>query len=171
MKTGQKTRIAIGILLLLAGIWLFAMMMFPALQDLIQIQVTWPLIIVSVGAVLFLFGLFLGTPSLLIPACILGGIGSLLYWQNLTGNWESWAYAWALIPGFSGVGQVLAGLLGASERHLVQKGLWQIFISLVLFVIFGSFLGNLSWLGPFWPLLLILAGLVLVVRGIIKNRH
>lgn len=171
MKTGQKTHIAIGILLLLAGIWLFAMMMFPELQSLVQIQITWPLIIVGVGAVLFLFGLFLGTPSLLIPACILGGIGGLLYWQNLTGNWESWAYAWALIPGFSGVGQVLAGLLGASEQHLVQKGLWQIFISLILFVIFGSFLGNLSWLGPFWPLLLILAGLVLVVRGIIKNRQ
>ena len=34
----------------------------------------------------------------------------MLYWQNQTGNWESWAYAWALIPGFVGVGTIVMGL-------------------------------------------------------------
>lgn len=170
MKPYQKSRITIGVILLLAGVWLLAMMAFPELREIIHIQATWPLIIAAAGALFFIFGLIFATPNLMIPACILGGIGALLYWQNLTGNWQSWAYAWTLIPGFSGIGEVLAGLLGSQEHRHISKGLWQVFVSLVLFLIFGSFLGNITWLGSFWPLLLVVAGVFMVIRGILRNR-
>ena len=42
--------------------------------------------------------LLTGQPGMLVPACIVGGIGGMLYWQNLTGDWASWSYSWSLIP-------------------------------------------------------------------------
>ncbi|HPL28540.1 MAG TPA: hypothetical protein PLG21_10845, partial [Anaerolineae bacterium] len=112
-----------------------------------------------------------GATGMAVPACIVGGIGGLLYWQNATGRWGSWAYAWALIPGFAGVGLILAGLLRLNWRQ-VQAGLWQAFISLVVFGIFGSFFGGLGVLGRYWPALLILLGLALMVRAFLRpQRH
>ena len=40
---------------------------------------------------------------MMVPASIVTGIGGLLYWQNATGRWESWSYAWALIVASVGV--------------------------------------------------------------------
>ena len=105
-----------------------------------------------------------------VPACIVGGIGGLLYWQNATGNWESWAYAWTLIPGFVGVGIVLSGLLGGEIRQSVSGGGWLILISLVLFTIFGSFFGALGIVGDYWPVLLILLGLLILIRSLFRSR-
>ena len=101
---------------------------------------------------------------------IMCGIGGLLYWQNETGNWESWAYAWTLIPGFVGVGVFLAELLEGKVRSAVQSGGWLIFISLTMFGIFASFLGGPDWIGPYWPVLLILAGVVMLVRVFVRRR-
>jgi hypothetical protein len=106
-----------------------------------------------------------------VPACIVAGIGGLLYWQNLTGNWDSWSYAWALIPGFVGVGIILAGLMGEGRlRDAIDGGGTLILISAVMFAIFGSFLGGLELLGDWWPLLLILVGLLVLVRSFFRKR-
>ncbi|HUV89374.1 MAG TPA: hypothetical protein VMY80_06955, partial [Anaerolineae bacterium] len=94
----------------------------------------------------------------------------LLYWQNATGHWESWAYAWTLIPGFVGVGIILAGILGGGLRKALGGGGWLILISLVLFAIFGSFLGGLNLLGPYWPVLLIVLGLFILVERLVRRR-
>ena len=64
---------------------------------------SWPLIVVAVGAGLLVLGLLVGAPEMAIPAVIVGGIGGILYYQNLSGNWASWSYLWTLIPGFSGL--------------------------------------------------------------------
>jgi ribose/xylose/arabinose/galactoside ABC-type transport system permease subunit len=75
---------------------------------------------------------------------------------------------WTLIPGFSGLGTLLAGLLGMEARRSIQAGAWQVFISLVLFFIFGSFLGGLNLFGAYWPLLLVLLGLLILLRPLFK---
>jgi hypothetical protein len=77
---------------------------------------------------------------MIIPACIVGGIGALLYWQNATGNWASWACL-DVDPGVCWRGVVLSGLLNR-DRRAVIGGRWTIFNSLVLLAIFGSFLGG-----------------------------
>ena len=115
-------------------------------------------------------GLLSWTPGLLVPACIIGGIGGLLYWQNNTGNWESWAYAWTLIPGFVGVGVLLSELLAGRVRQAVSSGGVLIIISLVMFLIFSSFLGGPSILGNYWPVLLILLGLILLAQVLFRPR-
>ena len=167
MKT--RARVAIALILIALGVWFLAIEFYPPLKTFAYSSLTWPLPIIGVGALLGLFALVLWTPGLWIPACIVGGIGGLLYWQNQTGNWGSWAYAWALIPGFVGVGMLIAGLLSCNHRQIVGAG-WNIFTSLVLFAIFGSFLGGITILSLYWPVLLILLGVILLAQGFYRRK-
>ena len=129
------------------------------------------MIIEAVALGLLLLGLVIGVPDMAVPATIVGGIGGILWWQNLTGNWASWAYAWALIPGFVGVGMLLAKVLGGKDRYNVGSALSAIVSSLVMFVIFGAFFGGFTWMGPYWPLLLIAAGLLVGIRSFFYRKH
>jgi hypothetical protein len=105
-----------------------------------------------------------------VPACIVGGIGGLLYYQNASGNWDSWAYAWALIPGFVGVGVILSGLLAGRGRQALIEGGGTVLVSLVLFAVFGSFLGGGDFPPLVWPILLIGAGVLLLLRTLLPSR-
>jgi hypothetical protein len=166
MNRRRRSSLAGGLVLILLGAWFLVAQWVPGLQ----VWLSWPLIIVGVGALLLIIGLLTGVPAMAVPACIVGGIGGLLYWQNATQNWESWAYAWVLIPGFVGVGIVLSGLLGGEARQSVRGGGWLILISLVLFTVFGSLFGAPGLLGPYWPVLLILLGLLVLVRPLFRSR-
>lgn len=170
MDRATRSRLIGGILLVLLGAWLLALQLYPTLGDLININFSWPLIIIGVGALLLVLGLLIGVPGMAIPASIVAGIGLILYYQNITGNWESWAYAWALIPGFVGIGLLLMALLGETPRQNFREGINLVVISAVLFVLFASFLGNQNLLGPYWPVLLILLGLWLVLRPLLRRR-
>lgn len=164
----KRANLAAAVVLIALGVWFLAVQMFPALRAIAYGGDNWPLIIIGVGVLLALVGLVTWVPALLIPACIVGGIGALLYWQNATGNWESWAYAWTLIPGFVGVGVILSGLLSGDRKAVIGGG-WTIFNSLVLLAIFGSFLGGGS-LVRYWPVLLILLGVLLLGQSLFRRR-
>jgi len=170
MNRTNRSRIGIGVVLVLIGAWLLAAQFVPALRAWTLNEVTWPLAVIGVGVLLAVVGLVTWSPGLLVPACIVGGLGGLLYWQNTTGNWESWAYAWTLIPGFVGVGVFLSELLTGKVRQAVSGGGVLIIISLVMFLIFSSFLGGPSILGAYWPVLLILLGLILLAQVLFRPR-
>ena len=107
-----------------------------------------------------------------VPACIVGGIGGLFYYQNATGDWESWSYVWALIPGFVGVGIILAGLLEGKLRKPLREGGQLVVISLIMFVIAGSIFGALGIgrLGDYWPVLLIVVGVLILLGRLFPRR-
>jgi len=155
---------AVGAVLIIVGAWLLIVQFIPALRG----WFSWPTIIIAVGLLLFLLGLFLGEYEMAIPGCIVGGIGGILFWQNTTGNWESWSYIWALIPGFAGTGTLIAGLLGRDGGQ-VRGGLWTMLVSAVLFVVFGSLLGAIGVLGQYWPVLLIVLGLFALIQGLTRR--
>lgn len=169
MDASRKSAIAGGIVLILLGLIFLAGQMFPELRSWIT-TFSWPLIIVGAGVLLLIIGLLTGVPGLAVPACIVAGIGGLLYWQNRTGDWASWAYAWALIPGFVGVGTILMGLLSGKGKD-VRDGANTVLVSLILFAIFGSFLGAPWRIGQYWPVLLILLGLINLVQYFIRSRR
>jgi hypothetical protein len=164
----RRGNIAAALVLILLGVWFLAVQLSPGLRAFTYQRLTWPIIVIGVGALLGLIGLLTWVPGLLIPACIVGGIGGLLYWQNATGNWASWSYTWTLIPGFVGVGVILSGLMRRDRRAVVGGG-WAIFNSLVLLAIFGFFLGGLT-VFKYWPVLLIVLGLLLLVQGLLRRR-
>lgn len=170
MSQAQRSSLAGGLLLIGLGALFLIYQLSPQLREMLALELAWPLIVVGVGLFLFFLGLVVGAPDMAVPASIVSGIGGLLYWQNASGNWESWAYAWTLILGFVGVGVILAGLLGGRPAKGLRDGLPLVFISLVGYAIFGSFLGGFDVLGPYWPVLLILAGVAILIRPLFRNR-
>jgi hypothetical protein len=168
MDSRRRANLIGGIILVLAGVAFLVIQLMPGLQLPFNIVISWPLIVIGVGVFLLLFGILVNSPGMAVPACIVGGIGAILYYQNLSGDWASWAYAWTLIPGFAGLGTILAGLLGGTFRQSLRDGGGLIIISLIMFAIFSSFMGGPKFLGVYWPVLIILLGIWLLIRTLLK---
>lgn len=134
-------------------------------------QIAWPFFVLIPG-LLLLGSAFLGTRKnahLAMPGSILTTIGLILLVMNITGYWQAWAYAWALISVGVGVGNLIYGALSEDPLR-EQDGMRTIYVGLVLFAVFGVFFefliwgglgGSLRWL---LPLLLIGGGVFLLLR-------
>ncbi len=169
MNKKMRSNLGVGLVLILIGGWFLAVQFLPQLGTWFWGIFDWPVYIIIAGISFLIFGLVIGVPGLAVPAFIIGGIGGILYYQNLTGNWESWAYMWALIPGFVGLGVVVQSLLGEGGKKGFRSGLTSIFTSLVMFLIFGAFFGA-NPLGSYWPVLLIALGLWLMIQPLFKQK-
>ncbi|MGD0612497.1 MAG: hypothetical protein ABSB41_13375 [Anaerolineales bacterium] len=173
MPKRNRTQLVLGIILILAAAWLIAIRLQPGLTRLIHFTFDWPAWVLFAGAIILLIGLLVGEAGMAVPACIVAGIGGILYYQNATENWASWGYLWTLIPGFVGVGSILAGILGEDFKRSVRSGLNLLLISLVLFLIFATLLGGWTTLGPYSayaPIVLLwLLGLWLIARGTLRS--
>ena len=165
MNVQRRSNLALGVVLILLGGIFLATQLLPGLGLILS----WPWIVIGVGAALLVIGLLVGAPDMAVPACIVAGIGGILYYQNLTGDWTSWSYAWALIPAFVGVGMLLAAMLGGRSRYAFREGIRTLLVGIVLFLVFGSIFGAFTWLGAYWPLLLVAAGVLILVEGIFKR--
>ena len=172
MPNQKRKSITSGLLLILIGLLFLAFRVFPGLRMWADQEFTWPVSILMVAVGLLVIGALTGTADMLVPASIVGGIGGILYFQNsgvLT--WESWAFLWTLIPGFVGVGIFLSGLLKWNRKEM-GDGLQSLLVSAVLFLVFGSLIGNVFGYVPFTnylPILLIVLGIYLFVRAILKG--
>jgi len=172
MSRERRSDLIFGIILLLIGGWFLAAQfnLVPNITKIINIQFQWPLIVVGVGVLLFILGLFTHNPGMSVPACIVGGIGCSLYWTSITGNWGAWVYLWALIPGFVGVGILLTTLLGSSEGGGYRDGLRLILISAILFLIFFLLFSGQGLFVKYWPVLVILAGIWVIITAISRKK-
>jgi len=126
----------------------------------------WPLLVIGLG-MLFFVAMFAGgkqAAGFAVPGSIVGGIGLVLLFQNITRHWESMSYFWTLIILFVGAGIYIMGWYGDdaeqknSGRRVMKAGF-------ILFLLFGAFFEMLfsSYNGLVFPLLLILLGMYLVV--------
>jgi hypothetical protein len=64
-----------------------------------------------------------------------------------------------------------AWLLGDRKKQALRNSLDTLGTSLVLFVVFGAFFGAFTNLGPYWPVLLIVAGVLVGARALITGRN
>jgi len=140
----------------------------------------WPFFVIGFG-LLFFVGMFAGGRSvsgLAIPGSIITTIGLMLFYQNLTSHWESWAYGWTVILMAVGLGIFIMGVWGqnASQR---AAGLRLLRIGVIMFIIFGAFFELIFSSGmPFglrsivFPAALILLGLYLILTrsGLLPGR-
>jgi hypothetical protein len=166
----NRTSLVLGLLLILVGGWLLLTRQVPALENWLDDNFTWPMWTIGAGLLVLLIGLLTGTPGMAVPASIIAGIGGILYYQNATDNFGSWSYMWTLIPGFVGVGTILAGLLGDHTRQNLAHGLNLLVISAVMFLIFATFFGGLDILGEYGAaVILILLGLYILIRGFVRS--
>ncbi len=168
MSKGNRAQLAIGILLILAGVWFVAAQQIPALKFWANLQYVWPVYVIGAGILILIIGLITGEPRMAIPACIVAGVGGILFYQYPHSDWVSWEFLWTLIPGFIGVGNILAGLFGDDPRRSFVRGINLIVFSAVLFLIFAAIFNQLGILGKYGPAaVLIFLGLYIVGRGLV----
>ncbi|MEJ5223029.1 MAG: hypothetical protein WHV44_01135 [Anaerolineales bacterium] len=171
MNKRNRTQLALGLLLVLLGVFFVVERQVPAVREWIAPLTTFPVNIIAIGGGILVLGLLVGAPGLAVPASIVAGIGGILYYQTITEDFTSWSYMWTLIPGFVGVGSLLAGLLGDGRRAM-QSGLNLIVISAVMFLIFGAAFGGLDILGDYGVgVILALLGLFIIGRGLVGSHR
>jgi hypothetical protein len=175
MGKRNRTQLVLGIILILVAGWIIATRINPDLARIISLpDFDWPMWVVFAGAVMLVIGLLAGAPGMAVPACIVAGIGAILYYQNVTNNWESWAYMWTLIPGFAGIGNILAAILGDDFKQNIRQGFNSLIVSAVLFAVFGTFFHAWNIFGVYSTYVpvafLFLAGIWLIVRGFLRRK-
>ncbi|MGB8252357.1 MAG: DUF2807 domain-containing protein [Anaerolineaceae bacterium] len=170
MSDRTKTSYILGSLLIAVGVLFF-------LSEIFKINFTylWPLFIIASGLVFFIAMFLAGksTGFLAIPGSIITTIGLILLFQSLTNRWETWSYAWALIPFSVGVGMWIFGKfsdmdeLRSAGRHVANVGL-------VLFIVFGLFFEVLIGISGadqtsnlLWPIALVVLGTYLLFSRLI----
>ncbi len=171
MSKQNRSQLALGILLVALGVAYLVAQQTPALRSLLLTDFQWPFYVIGAGALILIIGLLTGAPGMAVPACIVAGIGGILFYQNRTGDWSSWSFLWTLIPGFVALGILLTGLFGEDTRNNLGRGLNLLVVSVVLFLVFAAIFQRLSLLGPFGPaVLLILLGIYIIGRGLLRGR-
>ncbi len=167
------------------GIGLVALGIFMLLGQWFHLDflgLLWPFFIIVPG-LLFFVGMFAlgknGAP-MAVPGSIVTMVGMILLYQNLTGHWASWAYAWALIfPTAVGLGIAISGLWSGDPKA-TKTGTTMAGIGVAVFVFFAIFfelLLNISGfrsglLGQiFFPGLIILAGVALLFLALTRGRR
>lgn len=177
--TDRRAVLIVGSILVLGGIAALALRL--AGVDVVDFvgESGWPLFVIVPGLVLLAASLFPAAPrgvGFAIAGSIVTVVGLLLLYQESSGHWESWAYAWALVgPGGAGLGLLAYGLL-FRQRDLVTPGLLLVAIAAVLFTggfwffetIFDS--GRVpADLETWWPVALIGAGVIVLVAGFVRT--
>jgi hypothetical protein len=170
MSRQGRSQLALGAILVLIGVWFILQRTIPSLSEFTSKFFEWPYTLMWIGAFLLLLGLLTGNPGMAVPAVIVAGIGGIFYYNETYATQSAWSYMWTLIPGFVGLGSVLAGILGDNPRQNIVHGLNTMVVSAVLFLVFASFLGGLTLLGNYGPaILLICLGVWLLGRAIWKS--
>jgi hypothetical protein len=142
----------------------------------------WPFFVIIPGLAVSGVGLAAGgtTGERITPlGAALTMVGLILLYQNTADHFESWAYAWALVfPTSTGLGRMVYGSLKGS-KEMVATGGRSAAIGAALFLV-GAFFFELVVgisgfgisLGRFdWPLGLVIAGILLLVGGLLYRRR
>jgi hypothetical protein len=160
--------LALGAALVVAG----AILLVAQLADLDFAALGWPFIIVGIGVVLLVVGLVGGRDSgLVIGGTVATTVGLVLAFQDATGLWATWAYAWALVgPAASGLGLLLYGLR-SGDRGDIRNGTWGLLGGLAVFAIGFLFFEGIIGLSGFdiaiaeWVLPAVVIGIGVVILG------
>jgi len=174
-RRSSRSSVAFGVVLVVVGIFALGVVVFGV--DLTQYG--WPLFVIIPGLTLLIVGFFGVGVGASIPGGLLTMLGLVLAYQSASGDWASWAFAWALVAPFgAGLGMYLQAMRDRDAAAL-RRGRTLMFIGLILFMIgfvfFESILGisgvDYGLFGKAaLPLLLIVGGLVLLVRNAQRSR-
>jgi hypothetical protein len=173
----DRANVAIGLLVLIAGV---VLLVAQAVRFELPAD-SWPYVIIVPGLAILLVGLVIGREpgtGLAIAGSIVTTVGLILLYQNTTGLWATWAYAWALVgPTAAGVGVLLSGLV-QGDRELLRNGLRVTLVGAALFAVgFVFFEGVIGLSGDrpaiieTWvlPVFLIGLGLLVAARGFLRG--
>jgi len=158
----KRDNLVWGIILIMLGAGFLLNQFMPGLFG----WFSWPWIFVGMGGIFVLASLIGRIGGLMIPGLILLGLGGIFFYQNQTGNWASWSYIWALLPALAGLGMVIGSLYDREMRPARPIGAILFVVGLVVFAVFGGAFGLNADITRYWPVLIILVGLFVLVRAL-----
>ncbi|MBK9124757.1 MAG: hypothetical protein IPM16_16775 [Chloroflexi bacterium] len=85
----------------------------------------WPLFVLIPGVVLLyraLTGRDRESVDMIFPGTIVTATGLILFYQSLSGHWESWAYIWAVYPILTGFAMRWRGERVSKYEHEIRIG-------------------------------------------------
>lgn len=134
--------------------------------------VSWPFFVLIPGAI-FLALALTGDRKMsgfIFPGAFITGTGAILWYQNATDNWESWAYIWTLYPVMLGLALMFNGGRNGNDKEIstgrgfVNFGIVAFLVGAAFFelLIFNSNGAMTRWL---LPLVLVGAGVYLLASG------
>jgi hypothetical protein len=142
---GERSMLSIGILLVLLGVFFLV----SEQMNFDFNRYGWPMFVIVPGLLLLAVGLAIsheGGLGAAIPGGIITMTGLILAFQDATGAYASWAYAWALVaPGSVGLSMALWALLHR-RWDLFDAGIKSLATGLGLFVGFGLLFENIMGL-------------------------
>lgn len=172
----DRTPAAIGIVFVLVGI--VALALRQAGVDVVGYvrDAGWQFFIIVPGLILLAMSIVPVPPrgvGFAIAGSIVTTIGLLLLYQERADHFESWAYAWALIPIAAGLGMLVYGFL-ARTTELIGTGLRTAAIGAGLFVA-GAWFFETTFetgrapvdLGTWWPVAVIAVGVLIALTALI----
>jgi len=74
-----------------------------------------------------------------IAGSILAGMGLVMFYQTITDHWKMWAYGWALLIVFTGIGMMLGGLWSAAPTIVFRIGKRAAIAGTAIFLLLGVF--------------------------------
>jgi hypothetical protein len=142
----------------------------------------WTIFVLGPGIAMLVIGFLIRGPGG-VALSIVGGIttmtGVVLLYQELSGNWATWAYAWALVaPGGVGLGMFLSGI-AQGDRELRENGGRVALVGIGLFIGFGLFFEGVLGLTtgrslfdePLLPAVLVIVGVAVIGYGLFAGRR
>ena len=176
-REGRAGRLVFGALLIALG----AAFLVSQLVNFDLGEHGWPIFVIAPGLCLLLVGLAVPNEAglgIAVPGGIITAVGLLLAFQDATGAWASWAYAWALVaPGSVGATLTLYGLLHR-RMDLLDAGLRTAAVGLGLFVGFGLVFENIvgidadhgsTVLRDALPIMAIAMGAIIVLMNVLPR--
>jgi len=167
---------AIGLVLVVIGAALFGgQLLGIGIED-----IGWPFFVIAAGVAIVVIGLVVADEQgMVIGGAITTTVGLVLLYQDQTGRWESWAYAWALVgPAASGLGLALWGVRSGNAGD-VRNGVWGMLGGLAIFAVAFLFFEGVIGIGgdrlalPEWllPVAVIAIGLAVLGRAVLERRE
>ncbi|HEX7568433.1 MAG TPA: hypothetical protein VF355_07705 [Anaerolineaceae bacterium] len=165
MDNANRGTVVLGAFLVAIGAIFLVLNLIPG----VDMGKTWPVIFFFLATAFYLpaflwQGARRGLGGLFIPGSILLVLGLIFVYDVLTGDWASWAYAWLLIPAGVGLGLTLGSAVGGWGRGPAQTGLWLMGVDVGLFALIATIFGGDPAIRTFGPLVIILAGVLILVR-------
>jgi hypothetical protein len=130
---------------------------------------TWPVIFYLLAGAFLMPG-FVFQPyrkalaSLFIPGSILLALALIFTYNVLTDDFAAWAYAWLLIPAGVGLGLLLAATVGEWGKGTREVGVWLMSADIGLFALFATVFGQSQFIKLAGPILIIIAGALILMR-------
>ncbi|MRS12635.1 MAG: hypothetical protein EG823_06145 [Actinobacteria bacterium] len=182
MPSGRATdhfAVLVGTTVLIVGL----VFLLTQTLGLRVVAVGWPVLVIAPGLLILASAYSVppgrGMSYLAVPGMVVLVAGAVLQVQAITGDWQSWSYAWALVaPGAVGLGLLAAGIREKNRgvrivgAVLTAGGVAFFVIAEWLLVrvfgVGGAGLGR--GFGMVLPAGAVATGLWLLVRGLVRSR-